>query len=412
VSVDANGNIYVVDTGLGMVMRITQAGTVDRVAPDTVLKAPARAVADATGNVYVSDAAGGNIFRVDSAGVVSTLLSKLAGLHGLALDAAGHLYFSEQDGARVGRLDLIAGDVVDIGAGAWSIPRGIALSSAGELFVADTGRQQIMRVDSAGQVTAVAGLGVGGSGTSGFSGDGGAASSAQFNFPWDVAITPRGVLYVADLENHRIRRLTPQPVPDPVIVPPGAPAPEVLQILNAASAAPGPIAPGMLLVVRGSGIPATDAAGTVVLINSIPVPILAMDASRIQVQSPFMLATPGEAEFVIVDNGSIRAQITVPAAATAPALYPVDPIAAAAAPGAVVTFYGTGLGLGDLPVTATLGGIAAEVVSLDSAPPGFPGLFQISLRVPAAASPGLTAAIVIVGGVPSQTGVNMLVSAP
>jgi uncharacterized protein (TIGR03437 family) len=149
-----------------------------------------------------------------------------------------------------------------------------------------------------------------------------------------------------------------------------------------------------------------------VLINSIPVPILAMDSSRIQVESPFTLATPGEAEIVMVDNGSIRAQITVPAAAVAPALYPVDPIAAAAAPGAVVTFYGTGLGLGDLPVTAAISGIAAEVLSLDAAPPGFPGLFQISLRVPAATSPGLAAVIVVVGGIPSQTGINMLITAP
>jgi len=412
VSIDGSGNIYVVDSGLGVVMRITPAGSVDRVAPDLVLSAPARAVADAQGNVYISDTGSGNIFRVDSAGVVSTVLSKLAGPHGLVLDGAGHLYFSEQDGARVGRLDLVSGNVLDLGAATWNIPRGIAFSPAGELFVADTGKQQIMRVDSAGQVTVVAGLGGGGSGTAGFSGDGGAASSAQFNFPWDVAIAPGGVVYVADLENHRVRRLTPQPVPSPVIVPPIGPAPEVLQILNAASAAPGPIAPVMLLIVRGSGIPATDAAATVVLINSIPVPILTMDASRIQVQSPFTLATPGEAEVVVVDNGSIRANITVPAAAAAPALYPVDPVAAAAAPGAVATFYGTGLGLGDLPVTATIGGMAAEVVSLDAAPPGFPGLFQIGLRVPADASPGLMAVIVVVGGVPSQAGVSIMVTAP
>jgi uncharacterized protein (TIGR03437 family) len=321
----------------------------------------------------------------------------------LALDGAGHLFFSEQDGARLRRLDLASGDVSDLGVGAWSIPRGIAVNASGEIFVADTGRQQIMRVDSAGQVMAVAGL-AGAAGDSpipGFSGDGGAATAAQLNFPWDVAAGPGGVLYIADLENHRVRRLNPQAVPVPV----------PLTVLNGASLAPGPVAPGMLLVVRGSGISAMDAVNTVVLINSTPVPILAMDNSQIQVQAPFTLATPAAAEIVIVDNGSIAATITVPTAAAAPALFPVDPLATAAAPGLIVTFYGTGLGLGDLPVTATIGGKAAEVVSLDPSP-GYAGLFQIKIRVPAAAAAGKTAVAVMVGDAVSQAEVNITIAAP
>jgi hypothetical protein len=159
----------------------------------------------------------------------------------------------------------------------------------------------------------------------------------------------------------------------------------------------------MLLVVRGSGIPATDAANTIVLINSIPVPILAMDNAQIQVQAPFTLATPAAAEIVIVDNGSIAATITVPTAAAAPALFAVDPQASAAGPGVILTFYGTGLGLGDLPVTATIGGKAAAVVSLDPSP-GYPGLFQVKIRVPAAAAAGKASVVVMVGGASSQAG--------
>src|SRR4029077_10333499 len=138
--------------------------------------------------------------------------------------------------------------------------------------------QQIMRVDSAGRVTAIAGLAgaVAGAAIPGFSGDGAAATAAQLNFPWDVAIGPGGVLYVADLENHRVRRLNPQRVPSPV------PVTKTLEVLNGASLAPGPVAPGMLLVLRGLGISATDAVNAIVLINSIPVPILAMDDAQIQ----------------------------------------------------------------------------------------------------------------------------------
>jgi uncharacterized protein (TIGR03437 family) len=167
----------------------------------------------------------------------------------------------------------------------------------------------------------------------------------------------------------------------------------------------------MLLVVRGSGVPATDAAGTIVLINSIPVPILAMDNTQMQVQAPITLVTSADAEIVIVDQGNIAATVEVSTAASAPALYPVDPQSAAAARGAVVSLYGTGLGLGDLPVTATIGGLTADVVALNPSP-GYTGLFQISLRVPGAAIAGPAGIIVTVGGAASQAGVNITITGP
>ena len=158
-SVDAAGNIYVVDTGLKQVVRIAPAGTVQMIAPNS-LTAPVAAVADALGNIYIADAGAGNIRVVDVAGAVSTLVTNLAGPHGLALDGAGHLFFTEQDAARVQSLDLVSGNLKQLGTGTWSIPRGIAVDAAGDVFVADTGRQQILRVDSAGVVTVVAGTGV------------------------------------------------------------------------------------------------------------------------------------------------------------------------------------------------------------------------------------------------------------
>jgi uncharacterized protein (TIGR03437 family) len=352
------------------------------------------AVTDTLGNIYIADSGAGNIRVVDVAGAVSTLVENLAGPHGLALDGAGHLFFTEQDAARVQRFDLASGSLTQLGAGIWSIPRGIAVDAAGEVFVADTGLQQIMRVDSAGAVTVVARTGV-----PGFSGDGGSAASAQLNFPWDVAIGAGHVLYIADLENDRVRLLTPQTTPPPV---------ETISVLNGASLAPGPVAPGMLLVIRGTGIPAADAADTIILINSILVPILSMDDTQIQVQAPATLVTPDDAQIVIVHQGGIAAMVNVATAAAAPALFPIDPLAVKAAPGAIVTLYGTGLGLGDLPVTATIGGVDAEVASLDPSP-GYTGLFRIDLSVPAAAPAGIAAVVVTVGGAASQAGVSLTV---
>jgi len=405
VSVDAAGNIYVVDTGLKQVVRIAPAGTVQAVAPN-LLTVPVAAVADALGNIYIADAGVGNIRMVDAAGAVSSLVENLAGPHGLALDGAGHLFFTEQDAARVQRLDLVSGSLSQLASGAWSIPRGLAVDAAGDVFVADTGRQQIMRVDAAGEVTVVAGMAAAGTpvaaigpGAPGFSGDGGTAVSAQLNFPWDVAIGAGGVLYIADLENDRVRILTPS-----TTAPPAA----TISVLNGASLAPGPVAPGMLLTIRGTGIPTADAANTVILINSIPVPILAMDDTQIQVEAPPTLATPADAQIAIVRQGSIAAMVSVATTAAAPALFPIDPQAVTAAPGAIVTLYGTGLGLGDLPVTATIGGVDAEVVSLDPSP-GYTGLFRINLSVPAAAAPGLAGVVVSVGGAASQSGLSLTV---
>jgi len=393
VSVDPAGNIFIVDTGLKQVLRIAPAGTVQLVAQN-LLTAPVTAVPDALGKLYIADAGAGNIRVVDAAGAVSTLVQNVAGPHGLALDGAGHLFFTEQDAARVQRLDLVSGSLTQLGAGTWSIPRGIAVNAAGDVFVADTGRQQIIRVDSRGEVTVVAGTGF-----PGLSGDGGGAEKAQLNFPWDIATGPGGVLYVADLENDRIRLLSPHTTPPPPI-----------SVLNGASLAPGPVAPGMLLVIRGTGIRAADAAGTVILINSIPVPILAMDDTHIQVQAPPTLVTPDDAQIVIVHQGAIAAMVPVATAAAAPALFPIDPQAVKAAPEAVVTLYGTGLGLGDLPVTATIGGVNADVVSLNPSP-GYTGLFRITLSVPAAAAPGLASVVVNVGGSASQPGVSLTVLA-
>src|SRR5204863_4403772 len=82
--------------------------------------------------------------------------------------------------------------------------QGIALDRWGNLYVADTDGQRVRKINPAGMVSAIAGTGV-----PGFSGDGGPASAAQLNLPYGLAVDLAGYLYIADLGNQRIRRVSP-----------------------------------------------------------------------------------------------------------------------------------------------------------------------------------------------------------
>jgi trimeric autotransporter adhesin len=83
-------------------------------------------------------------------------------------------------------------------------PHGLALDASGNLLIADRGNHRIRKVTPAGIISTVAGAG-----TPGYSGDDGPATSAQLNFPWGIAIDASGNLLIADYGNHRIRRVTP-----------------------------------------------------------------------------------------------------------------------------------------------------------------------------------------------------------
>ncbi len=81
-------------------------------------------------------------------------------------------------------------------------PQGVAYDAAGNLYVADSKNHQVTRTDTAGQLTVVAGTGA-----QGFAGDGSAAVAAELNGPIGVAVDSAGNLYIADTGNHRVRRV-------------------------------------------------------------------------------------------------------------------------------------------------------------------------------------------------------------
>jgi uncharacterized protein (TIGR03437 family) len=407
VSLDAAGNLYIADTGNHRVRQLTPWGQIVPVV-STGLASPVYALADGGGNVYVADSGGGKIFRVGATGAMTTVLDRLESPAGLALDGSGNLYFTESAGKHVRRLGP-AGDVTGFGEGFWSAPRGIAVNSAGDVWVADSGLARILHIDSSGHIIPVAG-----DGSLGFKGDGGAALAAEMGYPWAIAAGPGGTFYIADLDNNRVRLLSPGA---------GSGLIRVVDAVNAASLQPGPIAPGMLLALRGTGLAAADAPATEILFNSISVPILSIDSAQLLVQAPNAIAAGDSVQIEIRNKGARLAQIAASVAATAPALFADASGQAAAANedgtlnstskpasrGSVVTLYGTGQGVAGLPVSAAIGGLLADVLYAGPAP-GYPGMLQINARVPAGyVLPGNFSVTVTVGQASSQAGVTIAV---
>ena len=131
---------------------------------------------DSAGNVYVADTYNHTIRKITPAGVVSTL----AGLAGSCGSADG------------------------TGANArFYYPYGVAVDSAGNVYVADTDNHTIRKITPGGVVSTLAGL----AGSSG-SADG-TGANARFHYPSGVAVDSAGNVYVADTDNHTIRKITP-----------------------------------------------------------------------------------------------------------------------------------------------------------------------------------------------------------
>ncbi len=171
---------------------------------------------------FITTAAGGGLPYLGDGGDAT---SSKVGLDpvGIAIDAAGDLYVADAGHNRVRRVDAqthaittVAGTGVSGFSGDGGIataarldgPTQVALDGAGNLFVADTNNHRVRRVDAqTREITTVAGSGPAGVDNGGYGGDGGPASSARLNMPDGVAVDAAGNLYLADAYNYRLRRV-------------------------------------------------------------------------------------------------------------------------------------------------------------------------------------------------------------
>ncbi|MDP1697369.1 MAG: hypothetical protein Q8L45_06260 [Xanthomonadaceae bacterium] len=248
VAVGTDGSLYIADFGNQRIRRVTPGGIINTVAGTGVqgffgdggsaiqarLNDPVGAAVGADGSLYIADRDNNRIRRVTPGGIINTVAgtgvqgfsgdggsamqARLNAPGGVAIGADGSLYIADKGNYRVRRvtpggiIDTVAGTGVqgfsgDGGPAAQArlaYPSGAALGADGSLYIADVGNNRIRRVTPDGIIDTVAGTGV-----QGFSGDGGPAAQARLNAPVRVALDAGGSLYIVDANNSRVRRIAP-----------------------------------------------------------------------------------------------------------------------------------------------------------------------------------------------------------
>lgn len=486
VAVDGAGNLYIADTGNNRVRRVSPDGTIATIAgsgtagysgdggkaTNAQLYGPWNVAVDGSGNVIISDTYNSRIRKVSSDGSITTIAGN---------GSAGY-----------------SGDGGPAATASLSQPHGLAFDSNGNLFVADYLNSRIRRIDTNGVITTVAGNSTRGffSGNDGPSGDGGPAVDAELWQPSGLTVDQSGYLYFADYTNARIRMVSPDGIINTVagggssnpgnggpataavlsgpfditadnhgnlyiaetwgirMLQPAGSAFAVAAVTNGASNLPGPVAPGEIVVLYGSGIgPAQVVTGSIgtdglygkqldgvtVSFNGVAAPLLYVWGTQVSAIVPYEISGVS-AQVVVGWHGQTTAALSVPVASSVPGLFTWDSSGKGAAAavnqdqsfnttvspahiGDVIALFGTGEGqtspggldgkLGtaplpqpSLPVTVTIGGQLAQVQYAGGVSGQVAGLMQINARIPSGILPGDAVPVLLqVGNASSQSGV-------
>ena len=250
VAVDSQGNVYIADTSnqrvrevnatTGAITTVAGTGTAGYSgdfgqATAAMLAYPESVAVDASGNLYIADYNNLRIRTVNQATKVITTLAgdgvegyagdgmaannaELSYVNGIALDSAGNLYIADSGNNRIREVNAARGTIATVAGNGFSSYSGdggaataaqldyataVAIDAAGDLFIADTENNVVREVNAAtGKISTIAG-----NGSNGYSGDGGAATAAELNRPYGVAVDAAGDVFIADSDNNVVREI-------------------------------------------------------------------------------------------------------------------------------------------------------------------------------------------------------------
>lgn len=246
IAVDAVGQVYISHRSKNRIRRVDANGIISTVAGSgragfagdngpaikAELNFPAGLTFDKAGNLYIADRNNHRVRKIDTKGIITTvagsgeagfggdggsaLLAQLNFPSDVAVDKDGNLFIADRSNNRIRRVDHLGNIKTVVGLGVADFggdygpatdallkyPFGIEVDSSDNLYIADRGNNRVRKVDSKGIITTFAG-----DGSHSFSGDYGPAFQSSLAFPTDVAVADDGVVYIADRNNNRIRKV-------------------------------------------------------------------------------------------------------------------------------------------------------------------------------------------------------------
>jgi sugar lactone lactonase YvrE len=234
-AVDASGNVFVSDTGNSVIREVTPGGSVSTFVDDVV--SPQGLAIDAAGNLYLGSeqtvlkvtpgktvfpfaGSPGNQGSADGTGSAASF----GDVSALAVDTAGNVYVADSINDTIRKITpaavvtTLAGTAGTAGStdgsaatATFSSPYGVAVDAAGNVYVADAQNGTIRKITAAGTVSTLAG-------TAGVTGSAdGTGAAASFDFPFSIVVDSVGNLYVAELSNNDIRKITPAGVVSTIV---------------------------------------------------------------------------------------------------------------------------------------------------------------------------------------------------
>ncbi|MGD0778292.1 MAG: hypothetical protein ABSC05_36380 [Candidatus Solibacter sp.] len=486
-AVDTAGNLYIADTQNSRVRKVAN-GTISTVAGGSTagfggdggaatsaqLNAPMGVAVDAAGNLYIAEFSNNRVRKVSSNGIISTLAgngitgfsgdgglatgAQLNGPRGVAVDSLGNVYIADTNNncvrqvAPSGVIATVAGNGLAgvSGDGGLAVnaqvgnPIALAVDSVGNVYIAD-GSARVRKLFLSGLIATIAGAG-----TRGYTGDGGSAPNATLNGPSALAVNATGSVWVADTLNNAVRLLQ--------FTGGGT---TVSAVTSGASLLNGPVAPGEVIVIWGSGLgPSqlaqyqldsngmvpTSVGGTSVYVNGIAAPVLYASANQVAAVVPFGI--PGSLSQLFVQYQNVTsAPFNLSVASQIPAIFTLNGSGAGQAAavnnkdgsingashpakvGDYIQLYITGAGQtspsgadgtindpSSLPVpvgavNVTIGGLPANVNFAGGAPGSVAGVFQVNAQIPSGIAAGSAVPVVVqVGTSNSQPGVTIAVT--